>query len=207
MEKEEKGRERQRKRKETPGKISQNSPAQKRERIVHHDTSSYHKAPASGNRGFVIKKEGVPFDTLRFQRGRGGLLFFPRGDFEHAFPVVDFNFSETSQDGLPKEQGSILTLHDGGLDVVQGEIAELDAAKIDYRALDDAAVGSNVVLAIANVKGSKVAVFQHECGFDGRHGDIGCSCVKDEMEGQAVDFALHFAHSVLRGEGDFQDFI
>lgn len=75
MEKEEKGRERQRKRKGTPGKISQNSPAQKRGHIIHHDASSYHKAPVSENRGFVIKKEGVPFDTLRFQRGRGAVIF------------------------------------------------------------------------------------------------------------------------------------
>ena len=75
MEKEEKGRERQVKRKETPGKISQNSSSQKRGRIVHHDTPSYRKAPASENRGFVIKKEGVPFDTLRFQRGKGSVIF------------------------------------------------------------------------------------------------------------------------------------
>ena len=52
--------------KENGGKRQGKSPKtlhKQKGRIVHYDALSYIKAPASGSRGFVIKKEGVPFDT------------------------------------------------------------------------------------------------------------------------------------------------
>ena len=61
-----KGMERLKKAKKTEGNDRGNLPKlsiNKKGRIVHYDALSYIKAPAFGNRGFVIKKEGVPFDT------------------------------------------------------------------------------------------------------------------------------------------------
>lgn len=58
------------------------------------------------------------------------------GDTDEVVGVVDFDFAESCEDGLPEEEGGGLAVRDRGVDVVEVEGAELYVSEVD-----DGAVG------------------------------------------------------------------
>ncbi len=87
------------------------------------------------------------------------------GYLEYLSLVVDFDFAESLEDGLPEQQGCALVAHYRGTDGFEFQATKAYLLQDDVCANGDTAVGSDIGGVAHDVFSAKIAVLVHKTGF------------------------------------------